>query len=221
MADALQLTDDERQWRDDLLRRADGFLSIGRDMRPKELGALRDLAIRLHQSLKAHGHEPRHHAYMVHNRGVQPDHPDFYLHIHPIRDLIEFTMNPRANDDPEDQTLGHDFELPIFSRRWKHEDPYRLTRTKSGWDLGTLSVARSGKCDKSARPHFFVSLEHDSVQYPVGTGDWFQWLWDRASQKGLSHDDVQQALNDIARWINETERHAPCTGVWEGLTCPL
>ncbi len=34
-------------------------------------------AHRLHMLLKAHGEEPRHHGYMVKNRGFPPDHPDF------------------------------------------------------------------------------------------------------------------------------------------------
>jgi len=222
MADVLQLTGEQTAWRDALQQRIDRFpLNADYEIRIKELTELRDLAVKLHNALTARGQEPRHHKHMITNRGFQPDHPEFYLHIHPIQDLIKFTYDPHANDDPADQTIGHEFEVSVFSRRWKHEDTHRLTRTETGWHLSTMSLSYTGDCDKSAQPHFFDSLKHDSVQYPRGACDWFEWLWDQAKQKGLSHEQVQAALNEIAEWINSTEKSAPCKGVWEGLTCPL
>jgi len=219
MADTLQLTGQQAEWRDELQQRIGRFpLNADSDTRIRDLEELRDLAVKLHNDLKAAGHEPRHHRYMLENRKCEPDDPEFYLHLHPIQDLIKFASDPHANDDPPDKTTGHEFEICIFNRRLKHEDTYRLRRTETGWHLGTMSLSHTGECDKCAQPHFFDSLRHDSVQYPRGASDWFEWLWDQAKQKGLSHEQVQSALDQIAAWINQTEKSAPCTGVWEGLT---
>ena len=222
MADARQLDEEQAAWRDELQKRLGEFdLAADYADRKKKLDELRDLALKLHKSLAEAGHGPRHHHYMIENRGCQPTDPEFYRNIHAVQDLLKFTRDPHANDDPQDQTLGQEFELRVFSRRWKHEDTYRLKRTESGWYLSTMSLAQTGDCDKSARPHLFDALAHDSVQYPRGTGDWIEWLWDQAKQKGLSREQIQAGFDEVAEWINETERNAPCAGIWEGLTCPM
>jgi hypothetical protein len=37
---------------------------------------------------------------MIKNRQSQPDEPHFYMHYHPIEDLLKFLDDPHANDDP-------------------------------------------------------------------------------------------------------------------------
>lgn len=215
MAEALELTEEQRALRDDLEKRVSRFRG-DYGTRIKELEEMRDLAVKLHNDLKAAGHEPRHHKYMLENRQCNADDPEFYFHIHPIQDLIAFTYDPQANDDPQDQTIGHEFEIQVFTRRWKHMEKYALTRTESGWFLDANSY--TGQCDKRGQPHLFDSLKHDSVRYPRDVGDWFEWLWDQAKKKGLSHEEVQKALDEIAQWIRKTEENAPHAGAWEGLT---
>ena len=215
--DGLQLTAEERTWRDELQKGIDGF-SMGDNYadRLAALKALRDTAVKLHASLKDHGQEPTHHGYMIENRGVQPDDPQFYFHPHPIEDLIKFTHDPHANDDPEDQTVGHTFELRVFTRRWNHYDVYRIERTSTGWYLKTDLYG--GLCDKTCAPMLYKALRHDSVSYPSDMGEWFAWLWQQAKAKGLGHDEVQQGVNDIAAWIRVTEQQTPTSsGIWEGL----
>src|SRR4051794_10431288 len=103
MANDLTLTDQERNWRDELVKLRASFNPAGDfEQRIKSLEEMRDVARQLHRSLKEHGHEPKHHRYMIENRGCQPDDPEFYLHLHPIEDLIKFSYNPHANDDPVD-----------------------------------------------------------------------------------------------------------------------
>ena len=151
---------------------------------------------------------------MIKNRGVQPDDPEFYLHFHPIEDLLRFLQNEEANDDPIDQTIGADFTFRLFSRRWGHEDEYKISRTADGWAVTHIMVG--GECDKGGRPFLFENLQHDFIQYPEGLDGWLEWLWNRAADQGLTSEQVQTGLQQLADWVSETERHSPNGGIWEG-----
>ena len=169
---------------------------------------------RLHMLLKARGLEPRHHAYMIKNREMQPDAPDFYMHFHPIEDLLKFLEDEHANDDPVDQTIGVEFSFLVFSRRWDREDTYKVRRTHDGWDISHLAIG--GPCDKGGHPFLFRNFRQDSIQFPARLDGWMEWLWNQAAEKGLTEIQVQAALQELADWVSETERSAPDGGVWEG-----
>lgn len=168
----------------------------------------------LHMLLKARGLEPKHHGYMIENRGVQPDDPEFYEHVHPVEDLLAFLEDPHANDDPVDQTIGEQFEFRVYSRRWGHHDIYRIIRTTLGWDVNHFAIG--GPCDKGGRPFLFDNFRQDSIQHPHRLNGWFEWLWDQAESKGLSKEEVQEALNELASWVSETEERVPSGNVWRG-----
>lgn len=167
----------------------------------------------LHMLLKGRGLEPKHHKYMVDNRGYQPDDPNFYLHFHPIEDLLKFIQDTSANDDPIDVTLGHEFTFRVYSSRWGHDDLYRIKRTIDGWDIFNLS---GGACDKGGRPHLMENLRHDSIEYPARLESRMEWLWDCAALKGLTAPMLQDALQELADWISQIEKAAPNSDVWEG-----
>ncbi len=171
-------------------------------------------AHQLHVALTNRGHEPKHHAYMIKNRELQPNDPQFYMHFHPIEDLLQFIDNEHANDDPVDQTIGVDFTFSVFSKRWGHDDAYAVRRTEDGWHVTHIAIG--GPCDKGGRPFLFENLRHDSIQYPEGLDSWLEWLWSQAASQGLTQVQVQVALQQLAEWVSHTERNAPAGGVWEG-----
>jgi len=167
-------------------------------------------AVELHKIAKP---TPRHHKYMIKNRGVEPDNPSFYNHIHPIEDLLKFIDDPTANDDPEDQTIDHVFDLTVFSRRWGHDDTYKLKRTKRGWHVSYIAIA--GGCDKRGNPYLYKNLNQDSINYPKDLPGYLEWLWDQSEEKGLSHQEVQEALNKLGKWISVCEQNSP-DDIWRG-----
>lgn len=169
---------------------------------------------RLHMLLKNRGIEPKHHAYMIENRGMPSDDPAFYLHFHPVQDLLKFLDDEHANDDPEDQTIGTEFSFRVFSRRWGHYDSYKVIRTKDGWDISNLAIG--GPCDKGGNPFLFKNFRQDSIQYPARLDGWMEWLWTQAAEKGLTKEQVQAALTQLADWVSQTEKSAPSGDVWEG-----
>lgn len=172
-------------------------------------------AYNLHISLKNSGNEPKHHKYMIENRGCTPQDVRFYEHVHPVQDLLSFIEDVHANDDPEDKTIGKIFSMKVFSKRWGHYDPYEITRTKEGWVV--KGASDSYPCDKSMHPGLNKLLEHDSICYPKNINIFFEWLWDRAAEDGLNEAAVQKAITKLGKWISECEMRAPRSGVFNGL----
>ena len=166
-----------------------------------------DKAARLHVLVK-----PKHHKYMIKNRGFSPDDPKFYNHIHPIEDLLAFIDDPHANDDPEDQTIGHDFSINVFNRRWGHDDTINIKRTEIGWYISAMALT-PGDSNKRGEPRLYEILDHDSINYPEELPGYMEWLWERAKEDGLSHEQVQESLNQLASWISICEKNSP-DGIW-------
>lgn len=167
----------------------------------------------LHMSLDTNGHTPQHHEYMIKNRGFPPEKLEFYMHVHPVEDLLAYIEDENANKDPQDQTIGEMFDFRVYSRRWGHDDIYHFMRTKDGWDVNSPPIG--GSCDKGGDPHLFKNLRQDLIHYPIGLNNWLEWLWEQAASKGLSKDEVQIALQELADWISITEKNAPSSKVWE------
>jgi hypothetical protein len=174
---------------------------------------MKTAAHKLHLSLTKRGHEPIHHKYMIKNRGMESANPEFYDHIHPVEDLLAFIEDVNANKDPEDQTIGKQFDFNVYTRRWGHEDRYYITRTEDGWDIEHQTY--NGSCDKTGSPLLFDAMRHDSVNYPESLGEYLEWLWYRAKEDGLSSDEVQESLNQLSSWVSLTEKYSP-RGIFQG-----
>lgn len=168
----------------------------------------------LHMALKQAGKEPRHNKFLKRNRGHKPTEVEFYNHLHSIDSLYAYLGDTDANTDPVDQTLNMAFEIKIFSRRWGHDDIYRLIRTNTGWQVDHI---RGGNSNKRGEPALYDALHGDQINYPHDLPGYLEWLWERASDEGegLSPEAVQAALNDLAEWISACERSTP-RGVFAG-----
>jgi len=168
----------------------------------------------LHMMLKGRGKEPKHHKYMIKNRGVSVEDKEFYKHLHPVEDLISFIHNPDANSDPEDSTMGKSFDFSVFTRRWGRYDHYKLIRTEKGWKIvgGLPNSQRDMSSDKKGDPYVYAVLDHDFVNYPHHIGLYLEMVWNSAA-KGADKEEVQQALNNIAEWISFCEKASPHSGI--------
>lgn len=182
------------------------------DSYQEKLKLMGSKAHELHMSLKEAGKEPKHHRYMIQNRGMKSDHKEFYYHIHPVEDLLAFIENIHANDDPEDITIGIEFKINVFSRRWGHDDTYTLKRIESGWDIRFIS--RGGESDKQGNPALFEILDADSINYPAALGEYLEFLWYQAEAEGLTEVEIQEYINKLGEWISITEKNSP-KGIFE------
>ncbi len=169
----------------------------------------------LHLQLKKTGHEPRFRQFMYENRGVSPDTVEFYNHVHALEDLLLFLANEHANDDPVDHTIGDEFSLALSTNSGGYaiKRSYTLKRTQTGWAVkdGGIYV----ECDKDASPSLTRRLDQDQIDYPDGLSGWLEWLWWQAREHGATHDMVQKALDDLARWIVDVNSSSPQSGLWE------
>jgi hypothetical protein len=168
-----------------------------------------ELAHDLHNDLKGCGTEPKHHKYMLTNRRVPVTDIEFYRHIHPVEDLLDYIKDTNANDDPEDMTIDHEFTFTVFSRRWGHTDTYSINRISTGW------VIESTPCNQSFEPGLFDILNHDSINFPEELPRYYNYLWERASEDGLSHAEVQEAVTQLANWVTLCEQNSP-VGIFKG-----
>ena len=114
-----------------------------------------------------------------------------------------------------DSTIGREFTFRVFSHRRGHEENYKLKRTETGWFFEFMGI--SGPCDKTGNPYLFKSLRHDSIQYPAELGIWLQWVWRQAQEKGLSAQEVQDALDELSRWVIQVEKVRPHGPAWKGV----
>ena len=207
------LTNEQDRWRKELRKYVDELKANLRNPEfdyQKVEENMGDLAHKLHMSIEPH---PKHHRYMLDNRGLNADHPDFYKHIHPVEDLLAYLKNDTANDDPEDQTINEIFSMRIFSRRWGHEDQYDIKRIETGWEISFL--ARGGNCDQEGKPFLFERLDHDSINYPAALPGYMKWLWEQAAEQGLAKEEVQKELDAIGFWISACEKYTP-RGIFRG-----
>ena len=218
MTTGIQLTPEQEQLRDETKTLLNYILAnIENDTSEEFINKYEEMAQKAHQlhmSLKESGNNPKHHRYMYENREAPPDDVEFYRHVHPVEDLIAFTLDPHANDDPEDQTIDHEFTFKVFSRRWGHYDTYHIQRTATGWNIGFRTTAR-GPCDKDGNPDLYKTLDHDSINYPNALPGYLEWLWEQGAEQGLSHEVVQLALDQLAEWVSLCEKNTP-GGIFRG-----
>jgi hypothetical protein len=223
MGNPVNLTAEQKVLKDRLYEMNQKLWEILKDRRkPTDYEAMQPLyhemaetAHELHMSLKDSGNEPKHHKYMLENRGVPVEDIEFYNHIHPVDDLLKFIDDINANDDPEDTTIGKKFTLKIYTRRWGHYDHYSMVRTEHGWDFQEMLKSNSGECGKDGNPNLCRALEHDNVCYPKQIGDFFEYLWEQASE-GLTAQEVQECFDMLGEWISTCEMNTP-RGIFGGL----
>jgi len=151
--------------------------------------------------------EPKHHAYMIQNRGVNPSDPEFYSQIQAVQDLLEYLDDVNANDDPEDITLNEEFDLKIYTRRWGHYDLYTLIRNEKGWYISFMS--HEGQGGMNADPVLSYMLRHDGISYPQNLSNIMEDIWIRARVEGLTKQQVQEMLNTVSSWIEVVEKNYP------------
>jgi hypothetical protein len=211
----VDLTEDEQRVEAEVRSRHGAIMAKLRSneqIEPTEIDAMGRAAHALHMALKARGREPKHHKYMRKNRGVDPTDVEFYRHVHAVEDLFAFLSDDHANDDPVDLTMGAEFAFRVYVRRWRHDDTYRVTRTRKGWTFrhnDELATGRDGRIAGRPGTGLFHLLDHDSVNYPEELPGYFEWLWEQAADRGLDRDQVQQAINDLAEWVSICERSSP------------
>jgi|HubBroStandDraft_1064217.scaffolds.fasta_scaffold1031680_2 hypothetical protein len=99
---------------------------------------------------------------------------------------------------------GPNFQLPVYTRRWKERDYYRIWLTDTGWYIAYM--AHNGPSDPTGSPVLDNNFKQDSVAPVAGLGSEMQSLWHDARSGKLTRDQIQDGLNRIGNMIEESEK---------------
>jgi hypothetical protein len=66
-----------------------------------------------------------------------------------------------------------------------------------------------GSAGKDGNPGLFDCLGQDSVNYPSGLRDAMETLWEYAEKAGLSDEQLQEHLDQLAAWVTSCETSRP------------
>ena len=121
------------------------------------------------------------------------------------------------NTEENDPTINDEFKLRVFSRRWDREIVFTIYRDGGGWSISAPFDPNGKLCDRMCTPHLSRFLRHVGIEYPSNLGRRFSWLWKQAKDKALSHESVQQSIDEIGKWISNTDQNALVEGFWEGV----
>ena len=174
------------------------------------LGENAKMCVKLHESLKSRGHPPIHYQCMMKNRGtLSNDSFEFYYHLHPQEDLIEFINNPMvvSEQTKPDVTMGEVFDFKVYSQRWGHYDWYKITRNADGWYVKFIAI--NGQCDRRGNPFLYKNFDQDMIAYvETDVESLMSSIWIRA-EGGETKDKIQDYLNKVAEWVSLCEKSRP------------
>lgn len=105
-----------------------------------------------------------------------------------------------------------EFTFAVFSRRWGHNDTYRLTKTATGWDI--QHMAHSGPCDQEGSPHLIGNFNQDYIRYPIGVGGFLSFVWRQLEARDIDDAKAQEMIQEIADWVSACETSQPRWAGW-------
>lgn len=132
---------------------------------------------------------------------------EYYNDYYTLSDLYKWV---KVEDKWEPSLLGDcnldiEMEFPVYTRRWGHEDYYRISRTTTGWYINFLSI--NGDSEKDGTGKIFANLKHDGVFFPEeDIKNAFSILWDDADRREMPISELKRKLQDIASWISNIEK---------------
>lgn len=112
-----------------------------------------------------------------------------------------FQKYPAGNDNEMD------FNLEIYSNKFKKNISFGFVRTAHGW-LSKYG-ADSYKGNKTAEDSLLRHLRDENISYPYDLGDYLESVWKDLKIKNLSFSQAQLQLSLISEWISVCEKSRP------------
>ncbi len=106
------------------------------------------------------------------------------------------------------------FEFRLYVSRFKSEFTYRLARTGTGWQLDYK--VHSGPTKPDGSPLLLANFEQDGVSYPVGIGDYLEYIWGSLHSGKMSDDEAAEKIQQLGDWVSACEKSQP---EWIGWNC--
>ncbi len=156
--------------------------------------------------------------YLLYNREMDPETNTLAFYDHP--DCLNALMDDLRGDgltlsNAGDDTLDKAMPFKVFTRRWGHNDTYRITRTVDGWNCSHIAI--NGSCDTEGKPYLYSNLDQDGVFYPEeGIKYAMSRLWEDADDGIIDFQELSDRLQQIADWISNVEKAVGTQPEWVG-----
>lgn len=152
---------------------------------------------------------------IIDNRDVSPedDIVTYYNNFHSLQDLYKI-----IDSSPDYwKTLKGDINLnqvcnfAVYTKRWGHEDVYKVKRLYNGWYVENISISGSSAPDgRALNPNskggFLANFNQDFVDYPDQFHSVIKRLWELADETEMDIKELQIKLSEVARLISEVEK---------------
>lgn len=130
----------------------------------------------------------------------------FYDHYDMLTALLnEIRGKGETMETKGDDTLNRTMTFSVFTRRWGHNDVYRIERTIDGWEVQHIAI--NGKCAKDGEGALMNNLHHDCIFFPEdGVKYALSNLWEDAEDGKVTPAELQKKIQQIADWISSVEK---------------
>ena len=99
--------------------------------------------------------------------------------------------------------------LNIYSNKWRHFDPYTITKTENGWNISFILTSHSGLCDKGGHPFLYKNLDHDCISYPEDLSQRLENIWEDAELNQYNSETIQLRLDELSEILKDFEIENP------------
>ena len=91
-----------------------------------------------------------------------------------------YHINEELSCAEGNKTLNKEMKFYVYTRRWGHEDCYRIKRTDTGWYCEFMTI--DSNCGKDGKGGLQNNLNHDCIFYPKEGIEYAMLkLWDEAN----------------------------------------
>lgn len=116
-----------------------------------------------------------------------------------------YYLNEQSSLEAGKKTLYIEMKFNVYTRRWGHEDCYKIIRTDTGWYCKFSAI--NGDCNRNGRGALQQNLNHDCVFYPrEGIEYAMLKLWDEANRGIIDLEILSERLQQVAEWISISEK---------------
>ena len=111
-------------------------------------------------------------------------------------------------------------DLRIFSPRWGHEDTYSVELDHDFMEITMGARKARAAWRDNLDPEWTGEpikqiMNNDNIHPPAITQDLFEHVWKDWRYEELSAQEVEEELNEIAKWVNAVTSSKPKTKYWE------
>lgn len=131
----------------------------------------------------------------------------YYNNFYTLKDLVKWIKNEEKWKPSfrGDCNLDQVMNFSVYTRRWGHEDCYRIKRTINGWYIQAIAI--NGDSKKNGEGKILENLNHDYIfYYKSGVKEAFEYLWNMADEHEMAVSELAKKLQNIADWISGTEK---------------